>query len=56
MGNAQSRNLYWKLHFVLPDVHGHHHEGWFDKKARPFASDKDREQFIRTSCPAILFA
>ncbi|KAK3674662.1 hypothetical protein LTR78_005384 [Recurvomyces mirabilis] len=47
MGNANSTaQMYWKLTTVLPDVQGHSHGSWFDKSSKPFASEKDREQFI----------
>lgn len=46
MGNAQSSNrkLWWKLNFVIPETNAH--SRWWDKDTKPFADDRDREQFI----------
>ncbi|KAK5108709.1 hypothetical protein LTR62_007856 [Meristemomyces frigidus] len=50
MGNGNSTQQLWalrhrKLDQVIPDTHSS--TAWFDKSSKPFAGEKDREQFIR---------
>jgi len=51
MGNAQSSNrkLWWKLDIVIPESKPQN--SWWEKDAKPFADDRDREQFICMPMP-----